>query len=52
MLTLLYYIFIWPLRLLIGSLIDDVLVLFKLKYVVPIGLPVWRKHLTVMRRRH
>lgn len=44
MLRLFYYVFVWPFRLLIGGLVDDVLVLLGLKYTVPIGAPVWHKH--------
>jgi hypothetical protein len=44
MLRLLYYIFVWPFRLLIIGLVDDVLVLVGLKYTLPIGRPVWHRH--------
>lgn len=42
-LTLLYYIFIWPLRLLFQGIFDALFVGLKLKYNVPIGRPVWRR---------
>lgn len=44
MLRLFYYVFLWPFRLLVGGLIDDVLVFVGLKYRVPIGAPVWHEH--------
>lgn len=44
MMRLFYYIFVWPFRLLIGGLIDDVLVIIGLKYRVSSGPSVWYKH--------
>jgi hypothetical protein len=44
MLRLFYYVFIWPFRLLVGGLVDDVLVLIGLKYTTPSGPPVWHEH--------
>lgn len=43
MLALLYYVFVWPFRVLGGGLLDDVLVMVGFKYNVPIGAPVWHR---------
>lgn len=39
--TLFYYVFIWPFRTLGGALIDDVLVMLKLKWRPAYGEPIW-----------
>lgn len=43
MLTLMYYVFIWPFRVLGKSLIDDLLVIAKLKWRPAYGDPIWYK---------
>lgn len=37
-----YYVLVWPFLLIISAALDDVLVLIRLKRVVPLGGPVWR----------
>jgi hypothetical protein len=41
--ALLYYIFVWPFRLLLGALVDELLVRLGLKRRVATGSPVWRR---------
>jgi hypothetical protein len=40
---LLYYVLVWPFRLLLGALIDELLVRVGLKRRVATGRPVWRR---------
>lgn len=44
-LALLYYVFVWPLQLLLQGIFDAVCVMLKLKRTVSVGRPVWRQPL-------
>ena len=38
-----YYVLVWPFRLLVGALVDELLVRIGLKRRVATGNPVWRR---------
>jgi hypothetical protein len=43
MTRLLYYVLVWPVATLGRGIVDDVLVLLKVKRALPTGRPVWRR---------